>query len=70
MDSWRELVRRTVQRGLDRYEIRAGSDPEQTASLLIAGMEGAVMMSRLYNDQTHLFRVAGHLKQYVEVLRT
>ncbi len=65
MDSWRKLVRRTVEAGLLAGEIRPGVDAEQTASLLIGALEGGVMLSKLYKDPTHVFRAADHMARYV-----
>lgn len=65
MDSWRRLVRRTVEAGLESGEIRRGVDADQTASLLIGTLEGGVMLSKLYKDPIHVFRAADHVSRYV-----
>ena len=65
MDSWRKLVRRTVEAGLASGEIRPGIDPEQTATLLIGTLEGGVMLSKLYKDPVHVLRAADHISRYI-----
>lgn len=65
MDTWRKLVRRTVEAGLAAGEIRPEIDPEQTATLLIGCLEGGVMMSKLYKDPVHVYRAADHICRYI-----
>ena len=65
MDSWRKLVRRTVEAGRLSGEIRLEVDAEQTASLLIGGLEGGVMLSKLYRDPVHVLRAADHIARYI-----
>jgi len=66
MDQFRDLIRRIVSKGIERGEIRETVDPDQTATLLIASLEGAVMLSKLYKDSAHLACVADHLTEYIE----
>ena len=70
MDEWRQLIERIVAKGIQKKEIRTRAEPEQVATLLIAALEGAVMLSKLYRDPVHLGRAADHLTRYVEDLRT
>ena len=65
MDSWRSLVRRTIDAGIQAHEIRPGVDPEQTATLLIGCLEGGVMLSKLYRDPVHVLRAADHISRYI-----
>lgn len=66
MDEWRTLVRRTVERGVERGELRADADGEAVATVMISLLEGAIMMSKLYRDGSHLQRAIEHLEQYLE----
>ena len=45
--SWRERLQRIVKDGLQRGEIKIGTDPARIANVMIATLEGALMMSRL-----------------------
>ena len=65
MDRWRALFRKTIERGISRGTVRA-VDADEVASVMIATIEGAVMMSKLYGDKAHLERAINHLQEYVE----
>jgi TetR/AcrR family transcriptional repressor of nem operon len=69
MDGMRGLVRDTVAIGIQSGEIRPDTDPDVVTTVLIATLEGALMLSKLYQDMTHLRRVAAHLETYLEGLR-
>jgi TetR/AcrR family transcriptional regulator, transcriptional repressor for nem operon len=66
MNGWHGLLQRIVEGGLKAGEIRPGTDPAQVASLIIACTEGAVMLSHLYGDSSHLKTARTHLARYVE----
>jgi AcrR family transcriptional regulator len=68
LDAWRNLIHRIVQKGCDRGEIGSSTNPEQVSTVLIALLEGAIMMSKLYEDPIYLQRAIGHLKEYVRSL--
>jgi AcrR family transcriptional regulator len=67
MDSWRKLIRRTVEAGLESGQIQPGVSPEETASLIISSLEGGVMLSKLYRDPVHVLRAAEHMSRHVEL---
>jgi TetR/AcrR family transcriptional regulator, transcriptional repressor for nem operon len=66
MDGLRGLVRRVVEEGVERGELRANVDPEQVATVFTATLEGAIMLTQLYEDPEHVRRVAAHLYQHLE----
>jgi TetR/AcrR family transcriptional repressor of nem operon len=66
MEEWRALVRRTVERGQERGEVRAGVDGDALASVSICLLEGGIMMSKLYDDPVHLLRAVDHLDRHVQ----
>jgi AcrR family transcriptional regulator len=66
MDGLRGLVRRTAERGIARGELRADLDAEALATVMTATLEGAVMLSKLYDDPAHVRRAADHLVRYLE----
>jgi AcrR family transcriptional regulator len=66
MDDLRALVARTTERGKARGEVRPGVDADALATVMIALLEGAVMMSRLYGDDVHAARAAAHLRRHLE----
>jgi len=69
MDRWHLLIRRTVQQGIRTGELLPKADPETVATVFIATLEGALMLTKLYGDRAHLLRAKEHLDQYVETLR-
>lgn len=69
MDELRALVHRVVRSGVERGELRAEADPEQVATVFTASLEGAIMLTQLYDDPVHVRRAAVHLEEYLERLR-
>lgn len=63
---WRGQIRATVQQGIARGEIRPEVDGDKLALLLIATLEGAVMLARLLRDATPLEQSAAHLRAHIE----
>ncbi len=69
MDDWRATIHRIVSKGIERQEIRPGIDADEVASILIATLEGAVMLSSLYKDPIHMKRAADHMSRYIETIK-
>lgn len=69
MNLWRDLIRRTVTRGITQGKILPTADPDAVATLIIGTLEGAFMMTRLYDDQSHVQRAVEHLTGYVSTLQ-
>jgi hypothetical protein len=55
-----------VEQAKERGETRAGVDPKAVATLIVASLEGALMMSRLQRNDEALRRVQSHLDLYLE----
>ena len=68
MDRLRAFVRRLARAGVEAGELRAGTDPEAVASIIIATVEGGQMLTRLYGDTGHSARLTAHLSDYVRSL--
>ncbi|MDX6709320.1 MAG: TetR/AcrR family transcriptional regulator, transcriptional repressor for nem operon [Blastocatellia bacterium] len=66
MTRWRNRIRRITKEGIKAGEIKSSVDGDILATILIATLEGAVMMSMLYDNPVHIRRAVGHLKQYIE----
>jgi len=66
MDGLRGLVARTAEWGKTRGEVRADVDADELATVMVSTLEGAVMLSRLYDDDAHVARAAAHLRRYLE----
>jgi len=69
MDNWRSTIHRIVNKGIERQEIRPGVNADEVASILIATLEGAIMLSNLYKDLVHMQRAVAHMERYIETMR-
>ncbi len=70
MDSLRTTIERIVTKGIERQEIRAEVDATACATIFIATLEGALMLSKLYEDPVHMQRAANHLTHYIDTIKT
>lgn len=66
MDRWRGLIERIVAKGTARGEVHPAAEPETVAAILIATLEGGIMLSKLYDDPSYLERTLSHLRTYVQ----
>lgn len=66
MTNWLNLLRGIVQRGIDRGELNPTIDPEMVATVVIATIEGGVMLTKLYGDLLYMQRSIAHLKTYLQ----
>jgi TetR/AcrR family transcriptional regulator, transcriptional repressor for nem operon len=65
MNSWRELFRKIIEKGIKKGEINPSVNADEIASILISTLEGSVMMSKLYSDSIHIERAIRHLSNYL-----
>jgi len=70
MDRLRQAFIRILAKGISNGEIRPDINPDEVTTLLIASLEGGVMLSNLYKDPIHMHRVLDHLTKYALTLRT
>lgn len=66
IDAWRSLIERIVEKGIARGELQSDVDAATVATILIATLEGGIMLSKLYGDPAHLERALAHLGTYVQ----
>jgi TetR/AcrR family transcriptional repressor of nem operon len=64
--SWLSRLQDIVKEAQEHGEIRRDVDPKTVATLIVASLEGALMMSRLQRNDDALRRVQGHLNRYLE----
>jgi AcrR family transcriptional regulator len=67
MDEWREFVVRVTSKGIERGEIRPEVNPDELATFIIATLEGAIMLTKLYDDTTHMNRAVEYLDNYIDI---
>ena len=60
------LVESIVIKGIDCKELRDDLSPYSVATHLIASLEGAIMLAKLYGDPSRFSAVAVSLKQYIQ----
>jgi TetR/AcrR family transcriptional repressor of nem operon len=70
MSRWRNRIGRVTNEGIKAGEIRPKVDGDALATIIIGTLEGAIMMSKLYDDHVHMQRAVEHLTLYInEVVR-
>ena len=65
---WHNFITRTLYKGMELGDVRPEIDPDAAASLLIAALEGGIMLAKLHRDFAHMQRVADQLTHYVDSL--
>jgi len=68
MTSWQKLIGKTVKTGVERGELRPDAEPRAVATIVTATLEGAVMLSQLYDDPAYMHRAVEHLTAYLQSL--
>ena len=66
MSLWQDLIRRTVVRGVAQGVMRPTVDPDGVATLIIGTLEGALMMSKLFDNPGYIRTAVDHMLDYVE----
>ena len=66
MDGLQDLLRRTTRRGIERGEIRPGTDPDALATVMVSMLEGALALTRFYGRPEHIRHAADHLRRHLE----
>jgi TetR/AcrR family transcriptional regulator, transcriptional repressor for nem operon len=69
LDRWRARIVDIVHQGQQNGELRGGVDPATVAAIVIASLEGAIMMSRLEKTREPLHAVGAHLAGYLQALK-
>lgn len=69
MTLWHRLIGRIVKDGIADRTLSPSTDPYRLASLITSALEGALMLSRLYEDPAHMDHVVEYLVAHVETLR-
>jgi TetR/AcrR family transcriptional repressor of nem operon len=69
LDRWRAKIADIVHQGQQNGELRGGVDPATVAAIVIASLEGAIMMSRLEKTRESLHAVGAHLAGYLQALK-
>jgi TetR/AcrR family transcriptional regulator, transcriptional repressor for nem operon len=65
MDYWRSLLTDIVARGIAQGEFKLSTNGEEVATILISTIEGAIMLSKLYNSPDFIRVAATYLREYI-----
>jgi TetR/AcrR family transcriptional repressor of nem operon len=68
LQKWQTLLKDVITRGIARGEFPEFTDANRLVALLIAGIEGSLMMTRSLNDPAPMRYVLEHLKNQVRAL--
>jgi len=61
LDMFRDAIVTILSNGIKHNQLKQDIDKEYYATIIIAGLEGAVMMSKLRGNDDDIVRVAKHL---------
>jgi TetR/AcrR family transcriptional regulator, transcriptional repressor for nem operon len=58
-----------ITKGIQFHQLQISIDAERAAAIMIASLEGAIMMSKLKNDDSDMNYVIDHLHEYIDTLK-
>lgn len=64
--SWLDRLQIIIQQAQERGEIRADVNPKSAATLIVASLEGALMISRIQLSDESLRLLQAHLYEYLD----
>jgi AcrR family transcriptional regulator len=65
MDKWMDIIGRILSNGISQNEFKNDIEIDYIPSYIISTIEGAVMISRLYNDSKHIKYACNQLAEFV-----
>jgi TetR/AcrR family transcriptional repressor of nem operon len=66
MQSWTSRLSKIIRRGVTHRQIKSTIHPQKLSQLIIATLEGALLISRLQKDRQPLHDARKHLDEYLE----
>jgi len=66
LQGWTERLSRIAAEGIKKNQIDRSVPPRQLSQLIISSLEGALLISRLQNDEEPLRAMRQHLDEYLE----
>lgn len=66
LQGWTERLSRITAEGVKKHEIDRRVTPRELSELIISSLEGALLVSRLQNDEGPLRAMRQHLDEYLE----
>jgi TetR/AcrR family transcriptional repressor of nem operon len=65
VSGWEQLIARIVADGVAQGSIRRDIDPQAVATLIIATLEGGILLAQAHGSPVYLQHTVDHLVQYV-----
>ena len=69
LDGWQARITHTLNKGIERGEIRKNIDKEEFAVYYIGEIEGGILMARAHGDNKYFDIMAKHLLQRIEEIK-
>jgi TetR/AcrR family transcriptional repressor of nem operon len=66
--SWIARVEHVIGQARKTGKVRASTDPEMVATIIVSTLEGALMISRLEKNANALLKAQDHLNRYLDML--
>jgi TetR/AcrR family transcriptional regulator, transcriptional repressor for nem operon len=66
MSGWHGLIQQVVRSGISSGDIRDDVEPAGVATVFISCLEGAVLLTQLYGDVSHMAAARAHLAHYID----
>jgi TetR/AcrR family transcriptional repressor of nem operon len=66
LQGWTERLSRITAEGIQKHQIDRSVAPRKLSQLIISSLEGALLISRLQNDEEPLRAMRQHLDEYLE----
>jgi len=69
MNDWRDRLAHTIRKGMEKGEIKAGTDADEFAIRFIGTLEGGILLAQLYKDEQPFEAMARQLLEMIENIR-
>jgi TetR/AcrR family transcriptional regulator, transcriptional repressor for nem operon len=68
LTSWKTRIQGIIEMGIAKGELQAGTDAAKLSTVMLATLEGAVMMSKVCRDASHMRQAASFLEDHLTTL--
>jgi TetR/AcrR family transcriptional regulator, transcriptional repressor for nem operon len=68
LTGWKTRIQGIIEMGVAKGELQAGTDAAKLSTIMLATLEGAVMMSKVCRDATHMRHAASFLEDYLKTV--
>ncbi len=68
LTGWKTRIQGIVELGVAKGELKADTDAAKLSTIMLATLEGAVMMSKVCRDATHMRMAASFLEDHLKTL--